>query len=226
MKTKHQIAMIVLLVLSPSVEAQRFNPKKVHDNHRERTWEVSLLLQQQTSVSEAFAGGSTLDMYSSLGFGFGVGWNWTEKVNLSYRFSLNKPDYTAVIVPQDAEQPVQTISYQMSNYTNQFNFTYNFLRGPLTPFVQAGVGWTKLDSNVPEGPPQIDCWWDPWWGYICFDDWETFKTSQFTYSLGLGVRWDFNGALFMRGSYNREFIKLDSGSTNLDTLTLEGGLMF
>jgi opacity protein-like surface antigen len=165
-------------------------------------------------------------MDSSLGFGFGVGWNWTEKVNLSYRFSLNKPDYTAVIVPQDAEQPVQTISYQMSNYTNQFNFTYNFLRGPLTPFVQAGVGWTKLDSNVPEGPPQIDCWWDPWWGYICFDDWETFKTSQFTYSLGLGVRWDFNGALFMRGSYNREFIKLDSGSTNLDTLTLEGGLMF
>jgi opacity protein-like surface antigen len=222
------IILLVLLTLSTSVHAQRFN-KKIHDNHRDRTWEATLLLQSQTSVSEEFEGGSTLDIDSSTGFGFAIGWNWTEKVNLSWRFSLNKPDYTASIVPNDPEDPEkvpQVVSYKMSNYSNQFNFTYNFLKGRFTPFVQAGVGWTKLDSNIPAGPPDINCWWDPWWGYICFDDWKTYKTSQFTYSLGLGLRWDINGALFMRGSYNREFISLDSGSTNLDTLTLEGGLMW
>jgi opacity protein-like surface antigen len=228
MNLNRLIILLVLLTLSSSVQAQRFN-KKIHDNHRDRTWEATLLLQSQTSLSEEFEGGSTLDIDSSTGFGFAFGWNWTEKVNLSWRFSLNKPGYTASIVPNDPEDPEkvpQVVSYKMSNYSNQFNFTYNFLKGRFTPFVQAGVGWTKLDSNIPQGPPDINCWWDPWWGYICFDDWKTYKTSQFTYSLGLGLRWDINGALFMRGSYNREFISLDSGSTNLDTLTLEGGLMW
>jgi len=229
MNLKHLITLLVLITLSTSVQAQRFNPKKKYDNHRERTWEATLLLQNQASVSEEFDGGSTLDIDSSTGFGFAIGWNWTEKVNLSWRFSLNKPDYTATIVPNDPENPdavAQVVSFQMTNYSNQFNFTYNFLKGNFTPFVQAGLGWTKLNSNIPEGPPDINCWWDTWWGYICFDQWETYKTSQFTYNFGLGVRWDMYGPFFMRGSYNREFIKLDSGSTNFDTLTLEGGLMW
>jgi len=226
MNIRHLVALLVLLMLSTSVHAQRFHPKKVHDNERYRTWEATILLQHQTSTSEEFEGGSTLDIDSSVGFGFALGWNWTEKVNLSWRFALNKPGYTATIVPEDTNQDPRVISHDMSNYSNQFNFTYNFLKGRFTPFVQAGLGWTKLDSNVPQGPPEIDCWWDPWWGYICFDQWKSYKTSQFTYNLGLGMRWDINGVFFMRGSYNREFIKLDSGNTNLDTLTLEGGIMW
>lgn len=225
MNIKHLVALLVLLMLSTSVQAQRFN-KKVHDNHRERTWEAGLLLQYQTSVSEEFEGGSTLDIDSSTGFGFFIGWNWTERVNLSWRFALNKPGYTAYIVPQEGGEVPQVLSYKMSNYTNQFNFTYNFMRGRFTPYIQAGLGWTKLDSNVPEAPPEITCWWDPWWGYICIDQWKTYKTSQFTYNLGLGLRWDINNAFFTRATYNREFIKLDSGSTNLDTITLEGGVMW
>lgn len=226
MNIKHLVTLLLLLTLSASVEAQRFNKKKVHDNHREQTWEVTLLLQNQTSFSEDYEGGSSIEIDSSLGFGFGIGWNWTEYVNLSYRFSLNKPDYTAVIVPDDPEQVPQVVSYTMSNYSNQFNVTYNILRGRFTPFIQAGIGWTKLDSNIPEQPPQVDCWWDPWWGYICINDWKTYKTSQFTYNVGVGLRWDINGALFLRGSYNREFISLDNGNTNLDTLTVEGGIMW
>jgi len=226
MNIKQLIILLLLLTLSTSVHAQRFNKKKVNDTHRDKTWEASLLLQNQTSFSEDYPGGSSIEIDSSLGFGFGVGWNWTEHINLSYRFSLNKPDYTATVVPDDPDAVPQVVNYQMSNYSNQFNFTYNFLRGPLTPFVQAGVGWTKLDSNIPEQPPEIDCWWDPWWGYICIDTWQTYKTSKFTYSLGLGVRWDINGAIFLRGSYNREFISLKNGNTNLDTLTVEGGVMW
>jgi len=225
MNIKHLVVLLALLMLSTSVQAQRFN-KKVHDNHRERTWEAGLLLQHQTSVSEEFEGGSTLDIDSSTGFGFFIGWNWTEHVNLSWRFALNKPGYTAYIVPQEGGEVPQVLSYKMSNYTNQFNFTYNFMSGRFTPYIQAGLGWTKLDSNVPEAPPEITCWWDPWWGYICIDQWKTYKTSQFTYNLGLGLRWDINNAFFTRATYNREFIKLDSGSTNLDTITLEGGVMW
>lgn len=226
MNIRHLVLLLVLLALSTTVEAQRFNKKKIHDNNRERTWEVSLLTQYQNSSSETNEGGSTIDIDSSLGFGLGVGWNWTEKLNLSWRFSVNKPDYSATIVPEDPDQPPININYKMDRLASQFDLTYNFFSGPLTPFVQAGIGWTKLDSNIPDEPPSFDCWWDPWWGYICFEEWSTYKTSKFTYNLGLGLRWDINRAFFMRGTYNKEFISLENGTKSFDTLVLEGGVMW
>ena len=114
----------------------------------------------------------------------------------------------------------------MSKSTHQFNVTYNFSRKAFTPFVVAGIGWTKLDSNVPTGGVDVGCWWDPWWGYICFGDWQTFETSEFTYNLGLGLRWDINNAVFTRAAYSREFLKVDNGTLNFDMAILELGLMF
>jgi opacity protein-like surface antigen len=229
MTIKRLVILLVLLMLSSSVHAQRFNQGKINDGLRDRNWEVSVLTQYQTGNSQDYEQGSSIDIDSSLGWGFGFGWNWTEKWHLSYRFSLNKPDYSATIVPDPEENPdamPQTLDYTMSKYSHQFNVTYHFLRGPLTPYVQAGVGWTKLDSNVPDQPPQTGCWWDPWWGYICSTTWSTYSTSEFTYNVGLGVRWDINGALFVRGAYNRQFISIDNGDLNFDTITLEGGVMW
>lgn len=226
MNSKRLILLLVLLMLSTSAHAQRFNKPKDRDNHRERTWEVTLLTQYQTSSTNDFERGSSLDIDSSLGWGLGIGWNWTQKLNLSWRFSLNKPDYTAIIVPEDPDAGTSGVSYQMSRFSNQFDITYNFFQGHFTPFVQAGVGWTKLDSNIPDQPPQVGCWWDPWWGYICFDTWSTYKTSEFTYNLGVGLRWDINDGVFVRGTFNREFISVDNGNLDFDTLTLEGGLMW
>jgi len=224
MTIKRLIILLVLLVLSTSVHAQRFNKGKIHDGARYGSWEATMLLQHQTSSSQEFENGAAIDIDSSTGWGFNLGWNFTEKWNLGYRFSLNKPDYAATIVPEIGEP--QTINYQMSKYSHQFNITYNFLSGPITPFLQAGVGWTKLDSNVPDQAPSIGCWWDPWWGYICFSDWSTYSTSQFTYNVGAGMRWDINTAWFLRGAWNRQFINLDNGDLNVDTITLETGLMW
>ena len=224
MTIKRLIILLVLLMLSASVHAQRFNQKKIHDGLRYRNWEAGLLMQYQTGISNDFPEGSSIDIDSSLGFGFGFGWNWTEKLNLSYKFSLNKPDYTAIIVPEVGE--AQTIDYKMSKYSHQFNVTYHFLKGPLTPYILAGVGWTTLDSNVPEGPPTTGCWWDPWWGYICTTTWSSYKTSQFTYNIGLGLRWDINGAIFLRAAYAREFISVDNGSLDFDTITVDAGFMW
>jgi opacity protein-like surface antigen len=226
MNMKRLIIMLVLLILSTSVHAQRFNQKKMNGDIRYETWEVSLLAQYQTSTSAEGEQGSSLDIDSGMGWGFGIGWNWTENWNLSYRFSLNKPDYSATIVPEDPEEETQTINYDMSKYSHQFNVTYHFMDGPITPYLQAGVGWTKLDSNILSRPPTTGCWWDPWWGYICSTTWDTFKTSEFTYNVGAGLRWDVNGAFFMRGAWARQFIKLDNGNLDFDTVTLEAGFMW
>jgi len=168
-----------------------------------------------------------LNVDSTLGWGLGFAWNWTEKWNLSYRYLSTSPDYEALIVPgEESPEIPRTIQHKMSKRTHQFNVTYNFSSKTFTPFVVAGVGWTKLDSNVPSAPPGVNCWWDPWWGYICISDWETYTESQFTYNLGLGVRWDINTMLFTKASYVREFLDGENGSINLDTAVIELGLMF
>jgi len=226
MTVKRIFILFVLLVLSTSLHAQRFNKKQIQDGQRQGQFEATLLVQSSQGTSKDFEQGQSLDIDSSIGWGFTVGWNWTEKLNLAYKFTMNKPDYSAVIVPEDPDLPPQTINYELTKYAHQLNVTYHFLKGPLTPYIQAGAGWTTLDSNIISRPPVTGCWWDPWWGYICTTTWTTYDTTKFSYNAGLGLRWDINAAVFMRGAWNREFVSTDNGNLDFDTLTLEAGLMW
>jgi opacity protein-like surface antigen len=220
------IAMLLLLAVSTSLQAQRFNQPSSYDGQRDGTWEAALLIGSQSGLDVTGANGSALDIDSELGWGFALGWNWNSRWNFNYRFVMAKPDYTATIVPEDTALPPQTLSYTADRYSNQLNAAFNFFEGPLTPYLQAGVGYAKLDSNLPSGAPSVGCWWDPWWGYICFSDWSTYDASGFSYNLGLGMRWDVNPALFLRGAWNREFFSGDNADFDFDTLTLEVGLMW
>jgi opacity protein-like surface antigen len=220
------LILLALLAFATSVHAQRFNQKRDYEGLRDGTWEGSLLIGSQSSLDVSGEQGSSVAFDSDLAWGLTFGWNWTPHLNFNYRFLFVKPGYTATIVPEDPEIPVQTLQYSANRYSNQVNATYHFFRGPLTPYVQAGVGWSKLDSNVPNQAPSVGCWWDPWWGYICLSDWSTYDTSGFSYNLGLGLRWDVNGALFFKGAYNKEFFSADRADFDFDTLTLEVGLMW
>jgi opacity protein-like surface antigen len=226
MTLKRLVVLLVLLALSTSLHAQRFNQKREYEGLRDGTWEATLLLGSQGGLGLGGENGSAVDFDSELAWGFSVGWNWTEKWNLSWRFMLAKPDYTATIVSEDPDIGTRLLSYSADRYSNQFSATYHFLRGPLTPYVQAGLGWAKVDSNIPSQPPTTGCWWDPWWGYICDTTWNTYDASGFSYSVGLGLRWDINSALFMRGSVNREFFSADRADFDFDTYALELGLMW
>ena len=223
---KRLILLVVLITLSSSVFAQRFNKKSSGYGVRDSRWETSILLSSQSSTSKNFEQGSALEIDSKTGWGLTVGWNWKAKWNLAYKLSVNKPGYSATIVPEDPEELPQTLDHTMSKYSHQFNVTYNFRDRAFTPFIQAGAGFTTLDSNILNRPPTTGCWWDPWWGFICATEWSTFKTTKFSYNLGLGLRWDINNALFTRASYNKEFISVKNGSLTFDSLTLEIGLVF
>jgi hypothetical protein len=58
-------------------------------------------------------------------------------------------------------QGLKRISHRLSHFTGQVDGVWNVLEGPFTPYLQAGVGWTHLDSNVSYGAPSTGCWWDP-----------------------------------------------------------------
>ncbi len=222
------VFMVLLLATSSAALAQYDHQRKERSpsGSRDTRFEASVILAYQSGQDESYENGSALEIDSTLGWGLSVGWNWTENWNLSYRLLSTSPDYTATIVPEDTSILPQTFEHSMSKRSHQFNVTYNFRSKAFTPFVAAGIGWTKLDSNIPTGPPLVSCWWDPWWGYICFDDWSTYTASKFTYNLGVGLRWDINNALFTKATFNREFISVDNGTLNFDTAIFEFGLMF
>jgi opacity protein-like surface antigen len=229
MSFKKLLILALLLIVSTTVQAQRFNKKNVYDDLRHGQWEASLLVQGVSGQDLSGESGSSIEVDDGLGWGFTIGYNLTANWNFSYKFTLASPDYTATIVPEppEGEDPVpRVIDYQLDKYSHALNATWNWFDGPFTPFLQGGIGWTRVDSNIPSQPPQTGCWWDPWWGWICDTTWKTYDTSDFAYNLGIGLRWDINGALFLRGSYNREWVSVDSGDLDFDTLSLDMGLMW
>ena len=232
MTVKRLFILFLLLIFTASAHAQRFNTKTVNDGPRQGQWEASLLTTYQNSFDEDGEGGSAIEVDDALGFGFTVGWNMTNKWNFQFKFAMNEPDYVATLVPEQPEDPDEPalppfdLNHSLTKYASAFNATYHFFDGPLTPFVQGGIGWTMLDTNVPSQPPSTGCWWDPWWGWICNTTWKTYDTTRFSYNLGIGGRWDVNGALFLRGSYNREWVDLKGGTMEFDVLTMEAGLMW
>ena len=68
------------------------------------------------------------------------------------------------------------------------------------------------DSNVADGPPTTGCWWDPWWGYICRSFWSTYDDWNWTYGLGVGLRWELDRNFALRGSYTSRWVDLSSSS--------------
>ena len=219
----------LLLIVSTTAHAQRFNKKSVYDDLRRGNWEASILAAAGSGVDLSGENGSSMDVDDAWGWGFTIGYNLTANWNFAYKFTLHKHDYTAVIVnePEEGEDPViRELSHELDKYAHQLNVTWHWFDGPLTPYLQGGVGYGKIDSNIPSQPPQTGCWWDPWWGYICDTTWRTHDSSEFTYNLGLGVRWDVNGALFLRGVYSREWMGADAGDLEFDTLSLDLGLMW
>ncbi|MCW8925142.1 MAG: porin family protein [Xanthomonadales bacterium] len=221
---------LLLLANGTTVVAQYDNQKRDRESSafgsRDGRFESSAVMALQNGAEKEFEGGSTLDIDSELGWGFSLGWNWTQNLNLSYRLLSTKPNYTAtLVIDGDSPDPL-SIEHEMSKYSHQFNLTYNFMDGSFTPFIVAGIGVASVDSNVPTGALEGACWWDPWWGYICYTDWKSYTSTELAYNLGLGFRWDINTALFTRGSYSVEYIDLDSGTLDFGTFIFELGLMF
>lgn len=224
---KQIASLLLLLFASTTVLAQYDNQRQDYESSGPRAgqFESSVLMGFQNSGEKIFDGGAKLDVGSELGWGFSLGWNWTQKLNLSYRLLFTEPDYQATIVMED-EVTRQTVEHTMSKYSHQFNLTYHFRDGAFTPLAFAGIGLASVDSNIPDGSVEGGCWWDPWWGYVCYSNWKTYTSSELAYTLGLGFRWDINTAVFTRGTYSMEFIDLDSGTLDFGTFILEMGLMF
>ena len=195
---------------------------------RGQGWDFSLAgIYQQPDVASG-QGGSSLDVDDAWGFGFNIGYNFNDRLSVSADFDFLRPDYKAVLVDENDPTNIITVDHTLSQFNSRFKGTFNFTDGPFVPYIEAGFGWTNVDSNVADGPPITGCWWHPWWGYICSNFYSTFSQTNTTYGGGIGMRYELVGNSFIKASYN--LWQLDTGSQSadpqLESLRIEWGWSF
>ena len=176
-------------------------------------WDAAFTVKYIGGATYGADGGSTLKVNEDVSFGFWFGNHVSENFAWEGGFDWSTVGYKATIKSADIPAGADTVlGGTMESMTMYGAGTYHFLRGPITPFVTGGVGWTWIDSNIPTAPPTGTCWWDPWWGYVCGTWQPTATNSDFSYRYGLGLRWQVNRTLFVRFSYVEQTMELSGHS--------------
>ena len=154
---------------------------------RSNMWEFGVSLNDMSSVSLKGSNGSSIDIDGSTGFGLSLNYNFNNHFALGGEFTWNAPDYKALFIPTDPGQEPQRINYEMDMFGVNLKGVWNVIDGPITPYLELGLGWMDVDSNVVDQPPITGCWWDPWWGYICDTFYSTYGKTQESYNGAAGV---------------------------------------
>ncbi len=196
--------------------------------NRAGAWEWSVAALYQDSAGSGADGGSNLKLDSEFGLGINLGYNFTNKLYLGADLEWLRPDFSATIISDEIIPQARTINHTMSQFNGRIKGTLTFLEGPLSPFVEAGIGWSYFDSNVADGPPITGCWWHPWWGYICENFYSTFHSTEFSYGGALGLRYVMRGGMTLKLSVNQYWIDIGKagGDPELNAARLEVGWAF
>jgi opacity protein-like surface antigen len=223
MKTLLQVALCLPLAGYVLAADAQSSPR------RAGAWDFTL--QPQYSGSASWSGGNASEAETDGGYGFGLGLAYNFSVHLSLGGDLqwNQTDYRATVTP-DAGNPGSAFALSGELYTSslRLNGTWNLLASAFTPFVTGGIGWTYVDTNIPDGPPGTVCWWDPWWGYYCGSYVPTKTETYFTYSASAGLRWDFPQSFFLRALAARQWLDVggDIGQPDVTQYRIDIGFRF
>jgi opacity protein-like surface antigen len=196
---------------------------------RDTGWEFGgeLIYQDSTEFNADENSSASLD--SDIGFALTFGYRLSSKFEITFGIDWNNIDYQADLVAEDVplipDGTHISVDGELEAWTPRVGANFNFIDGPITPYVSGVIGYSYIDTNIPEGPPQTGCWWDPWYGQICGTWQNTRSTEEFMYGLGAGVRWDVNDAWSVRFGYDKRWIDA-KGSPDLDQIKLGVTMMY
>jgi opacity protein-like surface antigen len=181
------------------------------------TWESGLDLVYQNSKTLHFDGGTNAKLDSDTGLSVTFGYRQTPHIEWMFALDWANVDYKANLVTGPTTSVSANGSYD--SFTPRVNLQYNIMDQPLTPYVMAGIGYSFIDTNIPNGRPVNGCWWDPWYGYICSSVQPTKSVDGFAFQAGIGARWDVNEQWSLRLAWERHWVDLGSsgGTPFLDT---------
>jgi opacity protein-like surface antigen len=190
-------------------------------------WEPRIGIVYGNSSTTDFKGGTTVDTESGVGFVGGVDYHFTERLSAGATLSYDSKDYTANAATDVPGETIQ-VKGSMDTTSLMVTGTYNFLTGRFTPLVTGGFGWSWVDTNIADAPPDVDCWWNPWYGYVCTSSPNTKGIDGFAYELGVGLRYDFGNSLAADGIYKMKWVGFDNatGTPSFDGFQVNLGWKF
>jgi opacity protein-like surface antigen len=194
---------------------------------REGRWEFTLGTFYQLGTTLDVEAPSTAETDNDFGFSLGSGYNFSDNLAANFGLQWAGVGYDAVVFPEEGN--ITSISGKYDAFTLSANVVYNFTDNQLTPYVGAGIGWTWIDTNIPDGAPSTGCWWDPWWGYVCYTTYPTKTASAFSYQATLGLRYTFDSDnTFLRLGYTSQWMDFDNTTSTprFDVIALDFGWMF
>ncbi len=196
---------VVMLASMACAQTTSYQPTMTRTDR----WEWTLQTRYTTSQTIERDYGSKLEFEDDLGWGFGFGYHFNQRFDLGMIFSWRTVDYQATVT--DRDDPTRELYYsnELSASTIGLAGDWNILPGKFVPYVSGAIGWTLLDTNIYAGS-DWGCYWDPWYGYICYDYSTTWGTDEFTYSLGLGLRVELTPQFFAKVGYEHAWLDGDS----------------
>lgn len=215
--------MVVLALAGMSVTAPAWAQ---YSSNRDTGWEFGFDVVYWTGSDIGFEGGSELSTDDEIGVGLVFGYRFNSRVELQFAFDWTVIDYDGTIQSADFPALTADVRGELESFTPRVNGTFNFIDGPLTPYVTGGIGWSFIDTNIPEGRVEIGCWWDPWYGQICVPVQDTRTTDTFAYQAGAGVRWDFSRGFTMKLAYEKHWYDLDNATSTPDLDQFKLGFVF
>jgi opacity protein-like surface antigen len=171
-------------------------------------WEAGLDVVYQNSKTLHFDGGTNAKLDSDTGLSATFGYRYSAHLEAQFVLDWANVDYKANLVTGTGSSTSVNGSYQA--FTPRANIQFNFVDQPLTPYAMAGIGYSFIDTNIPNGRPVSGCWWDPWYGYICGSAQPTKSVNGFAFQVGVGARWDVTDVVSLRLAYERHWVDLGS----------------
>ncbi len=181
---------------------------------RQPGWEFGGEVIYQYSQDLNFEGGSSAALDDDIGLALKFVYRFTERLELLLGLDWNVVDYDINVAPGDAAAGLGfSATGDLETWTPRVGMNFNFLEADLTPYVMGSVGWSFIDTNIPDAPPQSACWWDPWWGYYCGTFVSTRSIDELTYAAGVGVRWDISSAISLQLGYEKHWLELGEATS-------------
>lgn len=224
MKARLQQSALVCAGIMAALPAAA-DPYGYGEPQRAGRWETALEVRYQSYETMHFTSDITLDPGDSWGAGFSLGYNFDQNLNLSFEVVGDTADYRGTV--DTGTNTTGVIDGSLDNSSGQLNLTYNWFDTAFTPFMSGGIGWNSIDSHIIKSYAGSECWYHPWYGYVCNDYYNTYKDTMFSYNVAVGARWDISDNFFVRGSVGKQWLHMSAASSDpaIEFAKMELGFM-
>ena len=146
--------------------------------------------------------------------GFGVAYHFNDFFSVHGDFMFGSATF-------NADAPLRsggtaTVKQDAFIQTGRLNLDYNMINRRITPVLTAGIGYQYTETEFESAPPVNTCWWDPWYGYVCYSDYVHAWQTDFTWNAAAGFRWNITDNLFVKAMGGATWLEY-SGSHGVTT---------